>query len=97
MSEWHKIRTAPKGTNLLFWWRPRTDSRYPHPPEFASELSNNRYAESCVIGQISSHEEGKWWDGQRGVYQDIWHITHWKRLPRSPIPNGEKDRGCNPH
>lgn len=80
---WEPIETAPKSTWVLMWWRPRSDPDYPHPPEVASRLSNNRFAEACVIGQISVHEPDKWWDGDR--YQDIWHVTHWMSLPGSPV------------
>jgi hypothetical protein len=81
---WQPIETAPYDTNILMWWRPRADPKYPAPPEAASELSNNRYAETCVIGQRSFSERGTWWNGQRGESQDIWHITHWQPLPNRP-------------
>lgn len=77
-NEWRPIETAPLGEYVLFWWRPIHD--------------NNPYAESCVIGQISTHELGKWWNGQTGTYQDVWHLTHWMPLPKSPRlaqPKGE--------
>lgn len=85
MSEWQPIETAPLDTPVLMWWRPKADPKYPHPASAASDLSNNRYAETCVIGQVSSHEPGKWWNGQTGTYQDLWHVTHWMPLPKSPV------------
>jgi len=71
--EWQPIETAPVATSILLWWRPK---------------DGNKYAEACVIGQISAHEDGKWWNGQRGEYQDIWHVTHWMPLPSSPAALG---------
>jgi hypothetical protein len=85
--ESQSIETAPKDKWLLLWWRPRSDPRYPHPPENASAISNNRYAETWVVGMIRSDEPGSWWNGQRGEYQDIWHVTRWMPLPAPP--NGE--------
>lgn len=39
-----------------------------------------------VLGQRSSHEEGKFWDGER--YRPMQWITHWKPLPAAPsIPS----------
>ncbi|WP_425277153.1 DUF551 domain-containing protein [Nitratireductor basaltis] len=38
----------------------------------------------CVIGQVSSYESGRWWNGQRGQYEDLSHITHWQPLPEPP-------------
>lgn len=35
-----------------------------------------------VLGQRSSHEEGKFWDGER--YRPMQWITHWKPLPAAP-------------
>jgi hypothetical protein len=82
---WQPISTAPIGKTILMWWRPSADpERFPHPSEAASDLSDNRYAEACVIGQLSGYEEGKWWNGQRGEYQDLWHVTHWMPLPGGP-------------
>ena len=69
MSDWQPIETAPVNKTVLFWWRP---------------INPNPYAEACVIGQISSYEEGKWWDSARGEYQDVWHVTHWMPLPGAP-------------
>jgi hypothetical protein len=82
--DWQPIDSAPLGRSILMWWRPRADPKYPHSPEAASPLSNNRYAECCVIGQVLAHEEGKWWDGREGRYQDVWHVTHWRPLPEGP-------------
>lgn len=84
MSTWQSINTAPVGVEVLLWWRPKADPAYPKSPEAKSVLSDNKYAEQCVIGQVSEHEEGQWWNGQRGEYQDIWHVTHWMPLPKSP-------------
>lgn len=69
MTEWQDISTAPLDRNILLWWRP---------------ITPNRYAEAVVIGSLSSHEEGKWWNPQRGEYQDSWHVTHWMPLPDPP-------------
>lgn len=82
MSDWQPIETAPLNKSVLLWWRPRADPAYPHSPHAASPLSNNKYAECCVIGQVSSYMEGMWWDGDQ--YQDIWHVTHWRPLPNGP-------------
>lgn len=68
---WRSIDTAPHGVELLLWWRP---------------LSPNKSAEAVVLGQISTHETGKWWNSQRGEYQELWHVTHWM-----PKPNGPTD------
>lgn len=69
-ARWQPIETAPSDRSVLLWWRPKND--------------DNIYAEACIIGQVSSHEPGKWWNGQRGEYQDIWHVTHWMELPTTP-------------
>jgi hypothetical protein len=69
-AQWSPIETAPTDRDVLLWWRPRND--------------DNIDAEACVIGRISESETGKWWNGQRGEYQDIWHVTHWKELPTTP-------------
>ena len=82
---WRPIETAPKDQTLLLWWRPRKHPDYPRPADAASTLSDNRYAEACVIGQVSSHEPGTWWNGQTAKSQDIWHVTHWKPLPKRPL------------
>lgn len=82
---WRPIETAPKDQTVLLWWRPRADPKYPVPDDAASALSNNRYAEACVIGQVSSHEPGTWWNGQTGKSQDLWHVTHWMPLPKRPL------------
>ena len=67
---WKPIETAPKDVFLLLWWRPR---------------DGNIYAESCVIGQVSSYETGKWWNGQTGNYQELERVTHWMNLPMGPL------------
>lgn len=69
MSESQPIETAPLDRSVLLWWRP---------------VKDNPYAECWVIGQVSSHEPGKWWNGQRGECQDLQHVTHWMPLPPSP-------------
>ncbi|MBU8921803.1 MAG: DUF551 domain-containing protein [Bacteroidales bacterium] len=70
MSEWQPIETAPVGVRLLLWWRP---------------IDGNKHAETSLIGQVCYGEyEGQWWNDQRGAYQDLWHITHWKLLPEPP-------------
>jgi hypothetical protein len=84
---WQPIETAPISRFVLMWWRPLSDPRYPVPPEAASTRSNNRYAETCVIGSIVDPKDfdakpSQWWDGKR--YQDIWHVTHWQPLPEPP-------------
>lgn len=61
---------TPMDRSLLLWCRPIND--------------DNPYAEAAVIGQISSYDPGKWWNGLEGMLQDIWHVTHWKELPTSP-------------
>lgn len=66
-NEWKPIGTAPKGVKLLFAWRNKDDISYP---------------EDVVTGQISRHEDGKWWDGLK--YQNVWHLTHWMDLPVNP-------------
>jgi hypothetical protein len=69
---WLPIETAPTDRSILLWWRPK---------------DANPFAEDVVIGQVSSHELGKWWNGQRGEYQDVWHVTHWAPLPSAPEGN----------
>jgi Protein of unknown function (DUF551) len=69
MNKWNPIETAPLDCPVLLWWRPNT--RNPH-------------AEAAVIGQVSSFERGKFWNGQRGEYEDLSHITHWMPLPDKP-------------
>lgn len=88
--KWQPIGTAPMGKSILMWWRPVASDKYPHPPEAASPLSNNKYAENCVIGQLSVHEDGKWWDGRE--YKDIWHVTHWMPLPDAPYAPSSDER-----
>ena len=70
-SPWQPIETAPKDTKLLLWWVP---------------VDGNKYAESAVIGTVSYHEPGTWWDGQRGEYQTLSHIRYWMPLPPPPEP-----------
>lgn len=69
-ARWQSIDTAPLDRSVLLWWRPIND--------------DNLYSECPVIGQVSSHDVGKWWNGQRGELQDLWHVTHWMELPTSP-------------
>ena len=69
--DWQPIETAPLDKRLLLWWVPSDP---------------NQWAEACVIGEISSHEEGQWYSGTTGTYQDIKHITHWSPLPDKPPP-----------
>jgi hypothetical protein len=70
--EWQPIETAPLNQNVLLWWRP---------------IDDNKCAECAVIGQISFYEQGKWWNGQTGTYQDIWHVTKWMPVPAAPKPD----------
>ena len=70
---WRDIGSAPLDTSVLLWWAP-------DPP--------NRYAEGCVIGQISSYEPGNWYNGQTGQFQALSHIKYWQPLP-SPPTSGE--------
>lgn len=70
--EWQPIETAPLNKNVLLWWRP---------------IDDNKYAECAVIGQISFYEQGQWWNGQTGTYQDIWHVTKWMPVPAAPKPD----------
>lgn len=63
--EWQPIETAPLDTRILLWWRP---------------IDDNPYAETVVCGQISSYEQGKWFN-DRSEYQDAWHVTAWMPLP----------------
>lgn len=89
-TSWSPIETAPWDKRVLLWWRPAANDKYPMPPESASPLSNNRYAEACVTGSVSSPDQRngfgqvptKWWDGSKE--QDIWHVTHWMPLPKAP-------------
>lgn len=89
--QWQPIETAPVSKWVLLWWRPRDDPKYPHPADYASDRSNNKYAECSVIGQVCWHDgmltgekPNTWWNGQRQEEQDIWHITHWMPLPEPP-------------
>jgi hypothetical protein len=69
-SQWLPIDDdAPRDVNLLLWWVP---------------VEPNRFAEACVIGQISSYQPGKWWNGQTGTYQDLNRVTHYMKLPAGP-------------
>lgn len=81
---WQPIENAPLETLILMWWRPRKHPDYPHPADAASPLSDNRYAETCVIGRVPGETPGTWWNGQRMESQDIWHVTHWRPLPKGP-------------
>lgn len=54
---------------VLLWWRP---------------INGNPYGEAAVIGSISRHEQGNWWNPQTASYQGLWHITHWRPLPPPP-------------
>jgi hypothetical protein len=75
--EWYRIGSAPWNKTVLLWWRPITE---------------NRFAEATVVGQVVAPDEPlsedskptRWWNGQRGEYQDIWHVTHWMPLPPPP-------------
>lgn len=70
VTEWQPINTAPVSKELLLWWRP---------------INDNKYAESVVIGTVCyGGLDDKWWNSQRGEYQDIWHITHWMLMPSAP-------------
>jgi len=67
---------TPLDTRLLLWWTPKTP---------------NKYAEVIIIGEISSHFEGTYFDGYRikregyeAGYADLKHITHWRYLPAAP-------------
>jgi hypothetical protein len=72
---WQPIETAPLDKSLLLWWRP---------------IQPNAYADGCVIGQVSSHVPGNWYNSQTGQFQDLWHITHWQPLPAPPSPPPEE-------
>jgi hypothetical protein len=67
------IDTAPLDKNVLLWWTPKT----PNP-----------HAECWVIGAVSSHDPGKWWNGQRAQLEELAHITHWRPLPAGPTRRG---------
>jgi hypothetical protein len=74
MSEPQTIETAPLDKWLLLWWTP---------------VSLNPHAETWIIGQVSSHESGKYWDGRYEKdctegYKDLARITHWMPLPAPP-------------
>lgn len=66
---WQPIDTAPIGKTILLWWTP---------------IDDNKYAEAAVIGQVSEHEKGMWWNGQRAEYETLARITHWLPLPEVP-------------
>lgn len=65
---WKPIETAPLDKRILLWWRP---------------IGTNPYAQTVVCGQISSYEEGKWFN-DRSEYQDVWHVIAWQPLPKAP-------------
>lgn len=48
-------------------------------------VGNNapRAAHTWVIGEVSAHEPGKIWDGQR--YRPSEWFTHWMPLPEPPL------------
>jgi len=66
---WNPIGTAPYDTALLLWWTP---------------IDDNPLAEAVVIGSVSYREQGKYWNGQLGVYENLERITHWMSLPDPP-------------
>lgn len=66
LRQWQPIETAPLDKLVLCWWRPKTD---------------NKYAECAITAVVSSHESGKYWDGE---LHDLWHLTHWQPLPEPP-------------
>jgi hypothetical protein len=67
---WQPIETAPLDKSVLLWWVP---------------IDGNKLAECAVVGQISSHETGQWWNGQTAQYQSISHVTRWMLLPSAPV------------
>ena len=73
--DWEPIATAPRDKWLLLWWIP---------------VDGNPHAEACIIGQVSSHRPGKYWDGKykdelgEEGYKDLARITHWMWLPAGP-------------
>lgn len=70
---WDPIETCLPGVEVIFWWRPASD---------------NPFVETCVIGSLPppGHlKYGKCWrDPRTGIYQDVWHVTHWRPLPEMP-------------
>lgn len=79
---WQPIESAPLDKSLLLWWQP---------------IQPNVHAEGCVIGQVSSHEPGNWYNPQTGQFQDLWHIRYWQPLPAPPssqrLARREQDAG----
>ncbi len=85
--QWQPIVTAPIGVNILMWWTP---------------VDGNKYAESAIIGQISTYENGKYWDpfhnsvDYREGYKDLNRITHWQPLPPPPGEEPKCECWANP-
>ena len=70
-------------------WIPVTDRQ----PEYAKYVllwfvTVDPKNSGVIIGQLSAHEEGKFWDSS-GMYRDWSFISHWMPLPESPL---EKDK-----
>jgi hypothetical protein len=70
---WRPISEAPLDNSVLIWWVP---------------ISPNKHAECWIIGQVSSHEPGKFWNPSAGIYDDLSRIKWWMPLP-SPPTSGE--------
>ncbi len=76
---WQPIETAPLDKRVLLWWTP---------------VNGNKFAEAAIIGEVSSHFPGTYWDGgYQGAdymagYKPLDRVTHWMLLPPAPVtPN----------
>lgn len=77
--EWLPIEIAPLDKSILIWWVP---------------IRLNPFAETCIIGQVSSHQPGKFWNPAAGIYDDLSRIKWWQPLPDPPTTSGrEGERG----
>ena len=68
MIDWQPLETAPLNQNVLLWWV--GGSKLPKAPP------------TCTIGQVSSYEPGRVWNGFDYVPEE-W-FTHWAPMPDGP-------------
>lgn len=66
---WLKMEMCPIGARVLFWWKPPVEN----PDE-----------ERPVIGRLSEHRPGYWWDPQAERYLPAENLAFWQCLPGRP-------------